>query len=132
MRILLLLIFLSSLLFSDHNYEDTKERKIDIHMPYNMEYLNLSIKQKEQIRNLLKLSKKRYKKLHKRTEATKYLLVKLFSNKKFDKDKFVKLQLQLKKEGLQIEADLLWGLHQILTQKQRKKFIYYLKEWEIE
>jgi len=126
-------MLLSSLLFCDHDaYEYNEEERKSIHMPYDMHYLDLSSKQQKEIRHLLASSRERRKNLHKRTEALERSLSALFDQKYFDKQAFIERQLQLKKEALQIEADLLEGIHSILTEKQRKKFVHYLKEWEID
>jgi len=132
-RILLVIILLSNLLFSDHGEQEPyKKNHEGIHMPYDMHYLNLSQKQQKKIRHLFKSSRDKHKKLYKKVERTERTLAKLFDQTHFDKERFVMLQLQLKREALQIEAELLEDIHTILTQKQRKQFVHYLKEWEID
>lgn len=101
-------------------------------MPYNMEYLHLSKEQKDQIRSFFKKSQKRYKKLHKKIEKAEHQLIKHFNETSFNKKEFVRVQIELKKEELQIEAELLERIYAILTSRQKREFTEYLKEWEIE
>jgi len=128
MKIVLAIVIFSSLLFSDH--DDYKKEYI--HMPYSMEYLNLSKEQQNKIRSFFKKSQKSYKKLHKKVEKIEKELLNLFNEKSFNKKEFIQRQLELKKEELKIEAELLEKIYKVLTPKQRREFKEYLKEWEIE
>jgi len=132
MRILFIVLVLVSLLFSDADREEYHKYSKHITLPYDMRYLNLSKLQEKKIHSLLLLSKKRFKKLHKKIEKIEHSLVELFNQEVFDKQAFINQQLKLKKEALKIEADLLDGIHHILTKEQRKKFVRNLKEWEID
>jgi len=131
MRMVLIVLLLSSLLFSDQDKHHEDEKK-NIHMPYDMHYLDLTPLQQKKIRSLMISSRERRKKLHENTEVIERSLSALLGQEYFDKQTFIDRQLQLKKEALQIEADLLAGIHSILTKQQRKKFVHYLKEWEID
>ena len=128
MKIVLAIVIFSSLLFGDH--DDYKKEYI--HMPYSMEYLNLSKEQQNKIRSFFKKSQKSYKKLHKKIEKAEKELLNLFNEKSFNKKEFIQRQLELKKEELEIEAELLEKIYKVLTPKQRREFKEYLKEWEIE
>jgi Spy/CpxP family protein refolding chaperone len=128
MKIILAIVIFSSLLFGDH--DDYKKEYI--HMPYSMEYLNLSKEQQNKIRSFFKKSQKSYKKLHKKVEKAEKELLKHFNEKSFNKEEFLRVQLEVKKEELQIEAELLEKIYKILTPKQRREFIKNLWEWEIE
>jgi len=132
MRILFIMLVLVSLLFSDGNKDEYHKYSKHITLPYDMRYLNLTKLQQKKIRSLLLLSKKRFKKLHKNIEKMEHSLLGFFGQEHFDKQEFINQQLKLKKEPLQIEADLLEGIHHILTKEQRKKFVRNLKEWEID
>lgn len=126
MRIVLIILLLANLLFADHNDDDREK----IHMPYDMHYLDLSAKQQKYIYNLLLTYREKRRTLHKKRETLEHTTSKLFTQEHFDKQVFIQLQLQLKKELLQIEADFLEDLHSVLSTKQRKMFVNYLKEWE--
>jgi len=128
----LIAMLLSSLLLGNQDEYEYYENDKSIHMPYDMHYLDLTSLQQKKIRTLLTSSRERRRRLHKHTEHIEHSLSALLDQEHFDKQTFIDRQMQLKKEALQIEADLLEGIHRILTKQQRKKFVHNLKEWEID
>lgn len=108
---------------------DTKE---GFHIPRDLSYLHLKPMQKKRIRELLQNYRVVLKQLHEKEEKTEKELSKMFLQKRFNKQIFLEKNLALKKAIAQSEANFFARLHAIFTPEQRKLFIKYLEEWEIE
>jgi len=130
MRVFLILLFLATVSFADYDYDDD-DRK-GMHMPYDMRYLGLSDRQRNEIYRLLVDYRKQRKSMQHRAEALQRQSSELFAQEHFDKKSFLQLQLQIKRELLRIEADFLAQLHDILNANQRKRFIDTLEEWDFD
>ncbi len=72
------------------------------------------------------------KKIHQKEEELEESLERLFVKKSFNKEAFLKENQKLKLQMAKAEAEFFAKVHTILTKKQRKKFIKYIEEWEIE
>ncbi len=108
------------------------DEKEGFHIPRDLSYLHLSPLQKEHIRELLQSYRAILHQLHEKEEETEEELAKMFLQKRFNKRAFLEKNLALKKAIAQSEANFFAQIHAILTPKQRKLFIKYLEEWEIE
>ncbi len=128
MRLLISLLFVVSLLFAGH--DDDKHDKH--HFPLDVSYLKLSDYQYEKLVKILKEFKHSRKEFHEEGKETKKEIAKLFLSDTFDKDKFVKLTNMLKSHAVNIQADFFAQMHKLLTPKQKKHFVKYMKEWEVE
>ncbi len=126
MKLFITIVFLTLVLFADS--DGYKE----MHLPKDLSFLNLNKKQKKIIRKLLQEHRKKLKILHKAEEKWEEDLKKEFAREHFSKENFKKKALRLKKEVIEVEANFFNKIHSILNKKQRKKFIEYIEEWEVE
>ena len=102
------------------------------HLYKNLDFLDLDKKQYKQIREVLINYKKNYKKYYKYKEDKEEKLKKLFLEDDFNKEKYLYISRKIKEKASLLEANNLKEIHEILDEKQREKFSYYLKEWEVE
>ncbi|NPA50335.1 MAG: hypothetical protein GXO02_01745, partial [Epsilonproteobacteria bacterium] len=101
MRVVFSLILMALFLFADGDDYYKKE----IHLPKDLSFLNLDGKQKELLTKLLIEHRKKLKELHKQEEQWEEGLKKEFVKSYFDKEKFIKSNLDLKKKMVEIEAN---------------------------
>ena len=120
------------LVFSFGICDEHKKESNSFHIPRDLSYLNLTKNQKERLKKVLSEYKKVLKELHKEEEREEKDLEKFFLKDSFDKEAFYKKNLSIKKQIVKIESDFFAKLHSILDKNQRKKFIKYFEEWEIE
>jgi len=126
MRVVLVVLIFLNFLFAD-DYDIKK-----LHIPLDLSYLNLTKKQKKEIKSILKFYRESLKKLHKNEEEFEKELQKSFIKDEFNKDIFLKKHLDYKLKAAKIEAEFFSKIHKVLNKKQRAKFIKYIEEWEIE
>jgi Spy/CpxP family protein refolding chaperone len=118
-------------IFADHDeYDDHRYKKY--HMPLDVSYLDLDNNQYKQIKHIVKKFKHKHKEFHEEKEETRKKISKLFLSDRFDRDEFVRLSNRLKSLSVDIQADFFVKVHKLLTPKQKKRFIKYMKEWEVE
>ena len=129
MRALLIIFIFFNIVFADH---DDEIDLFEFHMPHDMEYINLSKEQKEKIFEILLTNNRKLKILHEKKELVEDQMKNIFLKEEFDKEKFISMLMEIKKESVKIEAELLQKIHKVLTPKQRKLFINHIEEWEIE
>ena len=126
MRWIVIFFLLTNIAFGDEDYKE------GFHIPRDLSYLNLSKSQKESFKKLLKEYRVILKKIHQKEEKLEESLERLFVKKSFNKEAFLKENQKLKLQMAKAEAEFFAKVHTILTKKQRKKFIKYIEEWEIE
>ncbi len=131
MRLFLILMLMFTAILSDDDYKEDHYKKKD-HIPYDMEHLGLDKKQKKKIRSIMRQNRYRLQKLHDIKEDAEETIERLFTKDSFDKKRFKSMMMRIKKESVDIEADLLESLHKTLTPKQRKLFLEYIEEWEVD
>ena len=126
MRIVPLLLLLFSLLYAEH--DEHREH----HFPMDIGYLDLTREQHakvEQIVHDYREARHRYsrhkKELH---EAFGHL----FAAETFDREHFLAMKSQLHTEASAAQAAFLADLHRVLTPEQRRRFVRYMEEWEVE
>ncbi len=129
MRLILIFLLIVNLAFSDDDYKDYKE---GFHIPRDLSYLHLTTKQKEKFKKILKEYRVVLKNLHEEEESIETELKRVFLQDRFDKRAFMKKKVKVKNKIAKTEAEFFAKIHRVLTKKQRKKFIKYLEEWEIE
>ncbi len=124
-KIIFSLLFSFIFVFAEDYYEHS-------HIPKDLSFLHLKPTQQEKIKKLLKTYRKKLKIIHHKEEIWEENLKKAFSKKNFEYKKLYKENLEIKKEIAKIEMEFFAKIHKILNPKQRKKFIKYIEEWEIE
>ncbi|MAC83249.1 MAG: hypothetical protein CL624_03850 [Arcobacter sp.] len=139
MKILRVLIILCSLIilsssFADDDYNDDHRKKSDnkIHIFRSLEYLGLNKIQYEEIKKILIVYKKDYKKFYKFKRSRQKELQELMQNDLFDKAKYIDIHNEIKTYSVQLEANKFEKIHKVLSSKQRIKFSYFLGEWEVD
>ena len=53
-------------------------------------------------------------------------------DKTFDTGEFVRLSTALDQRAVEIQAKFFSEMYQVLTPYQRKRFVKYMEEWEVE
>ncbi len=127
--LLILSLLFASLLLGDN---DEYEKKDHHHYSKDLRYLDLSSSQKEHIKHILKNYRHDIKRYREDKEDIQEEKQKLFSQNILDENKLEELNYQLTKISSKIEIDMLKAIHNVLSQKQREKFIKHMDEWEIE
>jgi len=131
MRLLVLFLLILSPMFADHDeYDEHKYEKY--HLPLDVSYLQLNDKQYKEIKHIVKKFKHKHKEFHEKKEKARKKISKLFLSDSFDRDEFVRLSNRLKTISTEIQADFFEKIHKLLTPKQKKRFVKYMKEWEVE
>ncbi len=128
MRYAALFLLLATLLFADSDKHEYKER----HLPLDMRYLELSHKQHDQAKTIVRTFKHQYKEFHHLKKETREAISKLFLDDKFDTAEFIRLTSALNEQGAKIQAEFFSQMHTILTPVQKKRFAEYMEEWEVE
>lgn len=118
--------------YGDDDYEKEHYKYLKHHSYKNLDYLDLSSQQSHQIRQILLQSKKSYQLFYKEKTTVESQLRKLLQEDVFNAKKYLSLKSSLYEKALELEVQKLSKIHRVLTQKQRKKFSYFLEEWEIE
>jgi len=127
MKLLIILFLLMSPLLADDDEHEYKERRL----PLDVSYLNLSDHQYKKLVKIVKKFKYERKEFHEEEDTTKEIS-ELFLSDTFDRDKFVRLTNRLKSLSVEIQADFFEKMHKLLNKNQKKRFIKYMKEWEVE
>ncbi len=130
MKILVLFctLFLSISLFAD----DDKYEYENNHIHKSLEHLNLNTQQLVKIEEILTANKKGFEEFYEEKEQYEKKLKAIMKHKIFDKKLYIKTKQELSKKAIDLEALTLKKMHQVLNDKQRKRFSHYLKEWRFE
>ncbi len=113
-------------------YADDYESHSSKHINKELSHLNLSKNQSYEIKRILKDFRHRLKEYRKLKEDIEEKQEKLFIEDEFDVNGFNYLNEILDSKACEIENDLLKKIHLMLSAKQRKKFIKYFDDWEVE
>lgn len=127
MKFFSIILLLVTLMTADEKYEHEEH-----YFPLDMSYLKLSNIQHIKVKKLVENFRHEYKKFHIQEKNTDKKIAKLFLEKEFNIDRFIQLSSQLQKDAIQIQADFLIKMHKILTPTQKRRFIKYMREWEVE
>ncbi len=126
MKLILIFLFVISVFADDYDYHDKR------HINKELSHLDLSKEQNKKIKKILKDFKMQLKDFRVLKDDIEKRREKLFLQESFDTEAFDNLNDTLDKKANGIEKDLLQNIHSILSFKQRKKFIYYFDDWEVE
>jgi Spy/CpxP family protein refolding chaperone len=128
MKLLTILLFTITLLFAEHDRDEYKEH----HLPLDMSYLELSDHQYKSLKKIIKKFKHEYREFHEQEREIRKKISKLFLSEKFNRDEFIELTNQIKSRSVEIQADFFLKMHELLTPTQKKDFVKYMQEWEVE
>ncbi|PLY09673.1 MAG: hypothetical protein C0625_00275 [Arcobacter sp.] len=136
MKILKVLIVLSSLFIYSLSFADDDEKKSHNHKKNhfykNLDFLDLDKNQYNELRTILIDYKSDYKKYYKYKKNEEEELVLIMREEVFDTEKYINILKNIKNRGIQLEVDNLKKIHSILNKKQRKLFSHYLEDWEVD
>jgi len=121
-KFLIVLFMLFNLSFADDDHYYSRD----------LSSLHLSKKQEKQVKKILKNYRKEIKSFKNKKEDITEKKQKLFLSDKFDGRNLKRLNEILNKLKTNIENDFLIQMHEVLSKKQKRKFTYYIEEWEIE
>jgi len=130
MKILKVLIVLSSLIFTSLYADNDRDEKN--HLYKNLDFLELNHKQYKEIKKILISFRKKYKDFYEYKEDQESKLEKIMSNNTFNHSLYMQIVNNIKSKATLLEANNLEKIHSVLNKKQRKKFAYYLEDWEVE
>ncbi len=113
-------------------YADDYESHSPKHINKELSHLDLSKSQSKEIKRILKDFREELKEYRELKEEIEEKREKLFVKEDFDKERFNSLNQKLDTKARDIENNLLEKIHDMLNLKQRKKFIKYFDDWEVE
>lgn len=128
MKILKIFLLLSSLFLFSHASDDKHNK----YSHKNLEYLDLTSQQIEKIKEVLIEFKHKYKVFYEYKKEKEDKLKDIIKNNVFDEKSYLEILDDLKMKASLLEIEKMKKIHNILDEKQRKKFSEYLEEWEVE
>ena len=128
MKILKIFLILSSLFLFSHASDDKHNK----YSHKNLEYLDLTSQQIEKIKEVLIEFKHKYKVFYEYKKEKEDKLKDIIKNNVFDEKSYLEILDDLKMKASLLEIEKMKKIHNILDEKQRKKFSEYLEEWEVE
>lgn len=133
MRLGFILLMLVSSLFADFEYEEKEEHTYKKqHLPLDVRYLHLSTSQLGQARIMIRKFRTAYKQYRKEKELGEKQAATLFLEKSFDAATFTRTLSRPSRHAIEMQATFFSQMHRILTPEQRKRFVRYMEEWEVE
>ena len=133
MKLFTIFVLLVTLAVADYDKEEHERNEYrQKHIPLDMRYLHLNKKQLSQAKKIIKQFRRDYKIYYHAKEASEKKVEKLFLKKTFDTKAFYQIVDKPNRYLLQMQSRFFSKMHQILTPKQRKRFTYYMEEWEVE
>jgi Spy/CpxP family protein refolding chaperone len=111
---------------------DDEHKKSHTHIYKNLDYLNLTITQKQKIKQILIECKKEFSKYYEEKQKANKKLQKLMQKERFDEEKYEDISEDIAEEAIELEVKIFKHIHAVLTPQQREQFSYHLKEWKIE
>lgn len=126
MKFTIIILFLFIGLFADDDDHGNR------HINKDISHLNLSKKQSKNIRKILKEFRYQLKEYRELKEDIEDKREDIFLKEHLDIKELNKLNFSLDTKAYDIENRLLEKMHPILTPRQRKKFIHYFDDWEVE
>jgi Spy/CpxP family protein refolding chaperone len=126
MRFLALFALLFTLLAADH--DDHHER----HLPMDISYLGLTHDQHDAVERIVRSHQQDHRHFKRRKRETRETISRLFAADRFDSGRFMELTSELHREADALQSHFLEAIHGVLTPEQRRRFAYYMEEWEIE
>jgi len=126
MKFLVILLLIIGLNADDYEYHNER------HINKELSHLNLTKIQNKKIKKILKEFRFDLKEYRDLKDEIQKKREKLFIKDTLDIKALNKLNNTLDKKSDEIENRLLNSIHLILDKKQRRKFIYYFDDWEVE
>ena len=102
------------------------------HINKDLSHLNLTKKQKKDIRDILKELRDELKSFREFKEEINIKRRIIFLNEHLNTNDLNKLNHDVSKKANFLENKILKKLHYLLTLKQREKFLYYFDDWKVE
>jgi Spy/CpxP family protein refolding chaperone len=124
--LIIILILYTSLFSSDYEEHSTK------HINKELSHLKLTKKQNRKIKLILKEFRKDLKSYRELKRDIQKRREKIFLKDNLDLNKLNRLNYSVDIEAHKIENKLLSQVHIILNKNQRREFIYYFDDWEVE
>jgi Spy/CpxP family protein refolding chaperone len=129
MRPIALLMLLLALLYGDH--DDHREHH-ERHLPLDISYLDLTHEQHEKVERIIRTHLEDHRRFNRQKRETREAISRLFAAEHFDRGTFLELTARLHSESAAMQAEFLGAIHEVLTPQQRRRFVFYMQEWEIE
>jgi periplasmic protein CpxP/Spy len=127
MRFLIIVfVFIITLYADDHEYHSKH------HIYKELSHLELSKEQHNQVKKILKVYRKELKEYKELREELEEKRKDVFLQENFDTKKLDSINMQLDLKAHNIENRFLQKMHIVLTPQQRKKFVHYFDDWEVE
>ena len=129
MKILKIFLLLGSLfLFVNADNNDHWYR----HSYKNLDYLELNNEQTAKIKEILIEFKEQYKEFYEFKEKQEDRLRDILKDDTLNEKEYLTILNEIKSKASLLEVQKMNNIHNILNEKQRKKFSKYFKEWEVE
>ncbi len=129
MKILKIFLLLGSLfLFVNADNNDHWYR----HSYKNLDYLELNNEQTAKIKEILIEFKEQYKEFYEFKEKQEDRLRDILKDDTLNEKEYLTILNEIKSKASLLEVEKMRNIHNILNEKQRKKFSKYFKEWEVE
>lgn len=126
MRFLVIFLFIITIYADDHELHSKH------HIYKELSHLELTKKQQHRVKKILKTYRKELKEYKELEEELEDKRKDVFLQESFDVQKLNDLNQQLDKTAHDIENRFLKKMHFVLTPQQRKKFVHYFDDWEVE
>jgi periplasmic protein CpxP/Spy len=129
MKILKIFLLLGSLfLFVNADNNDHWYR----HSYKNLDYLELNNEQTAKMKEILIEFKEQYKEFYEFKEKQEDRLRDILKDDILNEKEYLTILNEIKSKASLLEVQKMKNIHNILNEKQRKKFSKYFKEWEVE
>ena len=129
MKILKIFLLLGSLfLFANADNNDHWYR----HSYKNLDYLELNNEQTAKMKEILIEFKEQYKEFYEFKEKQEDRLRDILKDDILNEKEYLTILNEIKSKASLLEVQKMNNIHNILNEKQRKKFSKYFKEWEVE
>jgi len=126
MRIVPLLLLLFSLLYAEH--DEHREH----HFPMDIGYLDLTEAQHVRVERIVHEYREARHRYSRHKKELREAFETLFAAGTFDRERFRTMKSQLHEEASAAQAAFFADIHQVLTPEQRRRFVRYMEEWEVE
>lgn len=111
----------------DHHHRYEKH-----HIPKDLSFLDLNARQYDEVKEILYQYKHRLKAFRHEKKEHEHDAGELFVKERFDAAKYEAMRGDLEAQAIRIQADFLQKLHAVLTPQQRKRFLDYFDEWDVD
>lgn len=102
------------------------------HIPKDLSFLDLNRDQYHEVKAILYDYKHALKRFRHEKKEHEHDAGELFVKARFDAAKYEAMRGELETRAIRIQADFLQKLHKVLTPHQRKRFLHYFDEWDVD